>query len=110
MTHVNTPEDEGRLFDWFEATTGRAWDSLPEIESAVWKAYLFDLAVQNGGFDKGLLDFGDRWPELLDSLQRIGASKIVEMCKEAASVFPKGCPPVEAEKRFEEWRSLDQAA
>src|SRR5262245_61195621 len=56
MTHVNTPEEERRLFDWFEATTGRAWDSLSEVESAVWKAYLFDLAVQNGGFDKGLLD------------------------------------------------------
>jgi hypothetical protein len=110
MPHVNTPEEERRLFDWFEATTGREWDSLTKVESAVWKAYLFDLTVQNGGFEKGLLDFGDRWPELMDSLHRIGATKIAEMCKVAASVFPNGNPPVDGRERHKEWCALHQAA
>jgi hypothetical protein len=110
MAHVNTPEEERRFFDWFEATTGRAWNSLSEVESAVWKTYLFDLAVQNGGFDKAVLDFGDRWGDLLSSLHRIGATRIAEMCQEAAFVFPKGCVPIESDIRFEEWRALNQTA
>jgi Domain of unknown function (DUF4375) len=110
MAHVNTPAEEQQLLDWFEATAGRAWESLSEAESAVWKAYQFDLAVQNGGFDKGLRDFGDRWPELLHSLERIGALKIAAMCKEAASVFPNGNAPIDSEQRNKECWALDQAA
>ena len=110
MTELITPAEENRLFEWFEATTGRAWDSLSEAESAVWKAYLFDLQVQNGGFEQALLNIGDHWQDLLVSLKSIGATKIDEMCQTAAAVFPGGFPPVAAETRHKQLWALGQEA
>ena len=104
------PADEKRLFEWFDTTTGRSWDSLSATESAVWKAYLFDLQVQNGGFDQALLNIGEHWQDLLVSLKRIGATKIGEMCQQAAAVFPSGFPPIDADTRYKQVWALGQDA
>jgi uncharacterized protein (DUF433 family) len=111
---LNLPEytvaAENRLFAWLDLTTGRNWDSLSEVEAAVWTAYALELQIANGGFHQALLNIGERWQEILKALCRIGAVKIAHMYEEALTVFPEGKPASGSQLRYHQMSALDQTA
>src|ERR1700722_11580554 len=110
MTPPITTDEEHLLFGWFEATTGRPWDSLSETESTVWRVYLFELQVANGGFHQVLLNNGEQWKETLCALRRIHAVKIAQMFEEALTVFPNGAPALDSEMRYKQVWAFDSKA
>ena len=110
MTQPFTRDEENLLFGWFEATTGRSWESLSEAECIVWRVYLFELQVANGGFHQALLNDGDRWEEILRALRRIEAAKITQMFEEALTVFPNGTPAPDGETRYKQVWAFDNKA
>ncbi len=73
--------------------TKPSWDSLSEVEQTIWYVYVFDLEVINGGLSQFFANpSGDKWPETLRALKKIGAMRIARIFEKALEVFPESRP------------------
>jgi hypothetical protein len=92
--------------DKYEAS-GLPYSSLSQGEKIAVNVNLFDNEVTNGGFHQFFTNpSGDLWPEILQSLRTIGATRTVALYERALSVFPDGQPSRDG---MERWRQVKDA-
>jgi predicted lactoylglutathione lyase len=85
------------------------YQSLDKIEKIILDIELFVMEINNGGFDQFFFNsIGDRYQEILNSLEEIKANKTKDLLQQACKNFTDGAPPKDRFKRQDELSNVDK--
>lgn len=99
---------EKHLHAWLAAIPASAkWESLSERQRVILLVYALELEVCNGGLHQYFINpAGDRWKQTLQALERIEATRIVQIFRNALTVFPQASPSTDHISRDRQLRAI----
>jgi hypothetical protein len=82
-------------------------ERLSDEARLVYLLWNLDGEVHNGGFDQFFFNsLGDHWAEILDGLERVGASQSRQLLGQAVRWFPSGRPSADRYERQDQLESF----